>query len=434
MLIYTPHITPRVEYIIQYFNEKLFITAELTSNKEDYIRYQGIKINYSNHRISREEFLICPAGLLHQQVIRKQQIECFNRNGTKAFFKTKNDDQGFDIFSAVFYLITRYEEYLEFEPDEYGRYAHWNALAWKEGFIHQPLIDIWLLEFSNELSKRFPNFKPQSKNHQLVLTYDIDIAWSYLHKGFWRNTGALLRNPASLKKRFKVLRGREADPFDSYQWLQQLHQQYQVQVIYFLLVATERSALDKNISPKKPTFHQLVKQLQQHGSIGLHASVFSNTAKPYLLKEKSMLEWITQSKIIQSRHHYLRLHTPHDYRDLIAAGITDDYTMGYGTVNGFRASTSNSFLWYDLESETTTSLRIHPFVFMDANSFYELRQSSTEAFAELQQLYATVKKVNGTFITVFHNHFLGTDEMFTGWREGYAAFVAATVGVAVVSD
>jgi hypothetical protein len=60
---------------------------------------------------------------------------------------------------------------------------------------------------------------------------------------------------------------------------------------------------------------------------------------------------------------------------------------------------------------------------MEANSFYELHQSPEEAVKEMEKLCEEVKKVNGTFITIFHNHMLGTEPMFKGWKEMYETFV-----------
>ena len=117
MLVYTAHITPRIAYILQYFNEKLLIDAQLTNDVELYRSSTEAKINYSPDRIDAAELFIHPARLLHQHYIKKQKFECFEWNGLKSFFKT-DDDFGFDLFSAVFYLITRYEEYLEQEPNE----------------------------------------------------------------------------------------------------------------------------------------------------------------------------------------------------------------------------------------------------------------------------------------------------------------------------
>lgn len=422
MLVYTPHITPRIKYIVAYFGEKLFGETTLTDDAELFRTTQSAKLNYSEQRIAADEYYIQPAGLLHAQNIKKQTPACFNWKQTKAFFKTE-DDLGFDIFSATFYLLSRYEEYTEHEPDEYGRYAHWNSLAWREQFLNQPLVDIWLNEFRKILQLKFTGLNFQTPSFKFIPTYDIDIAWSYKNKGFWRSVGASISKPSTIAKRLNVVTGKEKDPFDSYDWLYELHQKNELKPLYFFLVAEERGELDKNISPQNKTLQQLIQHAFKNAEVGIHPSVYSNTAKEYLPKEKNILQQIIGQAVTKSRHHYLQVHVPHSYRALVAAGITDDYTMGYGTVNGFRASTSNSFLWYDLEKEETTLLRIHPFAFMEANSFYELHQSPEDALAELKQLYEEVKKVNGTFMTIFHNHFLGTDEMFAGWKEMYEAFV-----------
>jgi exo-beta-1,3-glucanase (GH17 family) len=99
--------------------------------------------------------------------------------------------------------------------------------------------------------------------------------------------------------------------------------------------------------------------------------------------------------------------------------------MGYGSINGFRASIATSYYWYDLKNEEKTQLQIHPFCFMDANSYYEQQLPAEAAFEELMQYYDAVKSVNGTMITIWHNNFLGTDRNFTGWKEIYRQFVSA---------
>jgi hypothetical protein len=426
LLVYSHHITPRLQYIIDYFNEKLGLNAVATDDEELYKAHHSEKINYSSERIANDELFIQPVGLLQQDDIRKHKIECFEWNETTAFFKTE-DDIGFDIFSAVFYCISRYEEYVEHEPDEYGRYAHWNSISWKNSFLNKPIVDIWLQEFGKLLQTKFTTHGSRLTAHNspftFIPTYDIDIAWSYKHKGFWKSIVSFVKHPSTIAERWSVIRGKQQDPYDSYDWLNQLHQQYQLSPIYFFLVADELSELDKNIAPKQKALQQLIQQTKQTNEVGLHPSVHSNTAKECLLKEKNTLQQISHQLITKSRHHYLLQHIPHSYRELIAAGITDDYTLCYGTVNGFRASSSNSFLWYDLENETATQLRIHPFAYMEANSFYELKQSPEEALNELVQLKEEVQKVNGTLITVFHNHFFGMDVLYAGWREMYEQFL-----------
>ena len=251
------------------------------------------------------------------------------------------------------------------------------------------------------------------------------MAFSYKHKGLFRNIGGFLKSPSA--ERIKVLTGAAKDPFDAYAWLDNLHEQFNLQPIYFFLMAEKNGPYDKNILPHKEAMGKLIKQHAKKYSIGLHPSWQSGDNKSLLKKEKEQLiAMITPAESVPtpSRQHYIRFNLPEGYQRLITAGLTDDYSMGYGSINGFRASIASSFFWYDLEKEAETNLRIHPFCFMDANSFYEQQQNAAETFDELLHYLAVCKAVNATLITIWHNNFLGTANQFTGWAAMYEKFIA----------
>ena len=214
------------------------------------------------------------------------------------------------------------------------------------------------------------------------------------------------------------------DPFDSYHFLDQLHLDSGLKPLYFFLVAKNNGIYDKNILPANESMQQLIRQHAGKYEIGLHPSWRSNEQKELLAEEKNTLEKISEKNITRSRYHYLKILLPQNYRRLLDTGITDDYSLGYGTINGFRAGVASSFFWYDLTEEKITALRVHPFCFMDANCFYEEKLSPEQSYNELMHYYSTCKKVNGTLITIFHNNFLGTDKSFAGWRELYAGFIS----------
>jgi len=65
---------------------------------------------------------------------------------------------------------------------------------------------------------------------------------------------------------------------------------------------------------------------------------------------------------------------------------------------------------------------------MEANSFFEQKFSPEQELEEMQNYYQQVKKVNGTFISIWHNTFFGTDDRFKGWREGYKQFISGAAG------
>ena len=133
---------------------------------------------------------------------------------------------------------------------------------------------------------------------------------------------------------------------------------------------------------------------------------------------------IAGKQISSSRQHYIRFTLPQTYRQLIDIGIESDFSMGYGSINGFRASVTSPFFWYDLEREEQTKLLLYPFCFMEANSFYEQKYSTQKAFEELKHYFDIVRSVNGTLITIWHNSFLGTARQFRGWRDVYQQFIS----------
>ncbi|MGB4846055.1 MAG: polysaccharide deacetylase family protein [Ferruginibacter sp.] len=425
VLIYSHISNARLQYICSFiFKELMGIDYKLTIDSQKFKAHEGPKINYSDSKISPDEFFIRNHALIFEQQVQKQNIECFTTNNNKAFFKTEGCDFPFDILAASFYLLSRYEEYLPHEKDMYGRYDYENSLAYKEGFLNLPLINIWVQQFAETLKSKFSTFNFNFSTFNFQPTYDIDIAYSYKHKGLLRNTGGFLKAPSV--ERIKVLTGRTQDPFDSYAWLNQLHQQYNLQPIYFFLVADQNGRYDKNILPHKDAMWKLVKHHAKKYSIGLHPSWQSGDDRLLIKKEKEQLEAmvdIGNTDITASRQHYIRFNLPEGYQRLITVGITDDYSMGYGNINGFRASVGSSFYWYDLEKEKQTGLRIHPFCFMDANSFYEQRQNPQQTFSELMHYLSICKQVNGTLITIWHNNFLGTAGEFIGWKEIYEQFI-----------
>ena len=404
------------------------IDFKLTIDSEAFKSHEGPKINYSDRKFAPEEFYLRDQGLLFEQGIQKQNMDCFTVNDNKAFFKTAISDFPFDIFAAVFYLLSRYEEYLPHEKDSYGRYDCERSLAYREKFLHLPLINIWVADLAESLKNKFPpgslrtglNFT--APTFKFIPTYDIDIAYSYKHKGLLRNAGGYFKAPSA--ERIKVLTGNKQDPFDCYEWLKQLHDKYQLHPIYFFLVAHKNGIYDKHILPHKDAMWKLVNKHAKRYGIGLHPSWQSGDDRSLLKKEKIQLEEMSERGISKSRQHYIRFNLPEGYQRLITAGITDDYSMGYGSINGFRASVASSFFWYNLEKDTPTGLRIHPFCFMDANSYYEQRQNTEQTLQELLHYLAVCKMVNGTLISIWHNNFLGSAAEFKGWREMYEKFIA----------
>jgi len=381
MLLLSAHITPRLSYIVDFIGTELFADhtpITITTDAAAFAANPGPRINYSEHDIPgcftlrpistnpRTELSLPGStgqstglSLLFETGIRPIPVECFPFNDQKAFFPTTGDFP-FDLFAAAFYLLSRYEEYLPHDKDEYGRYAHTASLAWREGFLDQPLINTWLREFKSALSRHYPVLVFRYPVFKFMPTYDIDSAYSYLHKGWWRNTGGALKAMAAgrwaqIKERISVLQGRTSDPFDIYEWLDSLHLYCRMRPYYFFLAAARQKGVDRNTPRSGAGLQDLVRYHSIGSRLGIHPSWQSGDRDGLLKDEMEWMEKVSGKKIIRSRQHFIRFTLPITYRRLLQCGIQQDFSMGYGTVNGFRAS-ALSLLFHGCQRLLRTTL------------------------------------------------------------------------------
>lgn len=428
VILYTQQITPRLTYISDFIGNRIIgQPIKLTTDKTEFLNFNGPSINYSETATTKTEIWIRHHPILFEENIREQKIDFFQKDHFKYFFKTGSDYQ-FDIFAASFYLLSRYEEYLPHKKDMYGRYDHGNSLAFKEDFLHLPLVNIWIEDFKNVLLKKFPSLKIQESKFRFLPTYDIDEAYAFKSKSLFKNLGGSAKSILKgewkvLQQRINVFTAKERDPYDSFDWLDSIHAKYDLHPIYFFHVAIEQSKYDKNISPYHESMQELIKKTSEKYPIAIHPSWKSGDDDSALSKEIRMLEKTSGKKISKSRQHYIRFTLPDTFRKLIKEGITEDYSMGYGSINGFRASVASPHYWFNLEKNEITDLLLHPFCFMEANSFFEQKYLPQRAYEEMMHYFNIIRSVNGTMITIWHNNFLGTYPLFLGWRDIYESFL-----------
>lgn len=432
ILIYTHKITPRVRYIFrQIFTRILLIPVDFTSKVEEFVAYNGSKISYTKVPLGNE-FFIESNELLFQQGINNIEIEIQKWGDLPCFFPLgKKSTIPFDIFSASFYLISRYEEYLPHIKDKHERFKATESLAYQHYFLEKPLVDIWAYKLLFILKERFTCYTFKQRSYKYISTIDIDQAFTFKHKSFFRTLGASLKSLSKLNlftfaNRLFTFLGFKKDPFNTFDELLRLKKQYGIKTIFFFLVGNY-SEYDKNISVAKNKFRLLIKDMVDYAEVGLHPSYYTKDDLKRLKKEKERLESVTNTPAKRSRQHYLRFSLPQTYQYLIDLEIEEDYSMGYASHTGFRASTCTPFYFYDLEFEIQTPLKIFPFAVMDTTLNDYLKLTPKQSLGKIRDLKEEVKKVNGVFITLFHNDSLSNYERWRGWEKVYGSMLKIAV-------
>lgn len=421
ILIFSETSSPRLAWVSALiFDQRLGIPAKITVDIEEYLAFNGPKLLYS--KTSENNGLhICPSRILFESSIEPQNIVLAQHKGLSVPFATETGIFPFDPFAAIFYLVSRYEEYLPHSKNQYGQFRAADALAYQSGWLHQPVVDIWINELRAELLKLYPAINFTQKPYTSTFTYDIDVAYAYLGRGLKVTAGNIIRDLVSfeIKKivtRLKVLLHLVPDPFDTYTHILEQKAKNNHHLIFFFLLGT-KNAYNHNIDPEKKVLQQLIKKLAATETIGIHPSYYANAQYALLENEKKILEAISKKTITQSRQHYLRLVWPQTCNNLIEAGITADYTLGFAEAPGFRASTCREFYFYDLQNEMATDLLVYPVSFMEGTFIEDMQMSPQEALPIMEQLVDEVKKVNGNFISIWHNHSLSDQNEWKGLKD-----------------
>tara|TARA_R110002051_G_scaffold302135_1_gene370421 strand:- start:16400 stop:17695 length:1296 start_codon:yes stop_codon:yes gene_type:complete len=425
LLIYTHKITPRLTYIMRHvFVNVLGVAVDFTTKVEDFIKHSGPKITYTKQPL-QNEFFIRSNELLFEQSINDIQVSIADWEGTPCFFSTgERSNLPFDIFAASFFLIARYEEYLPHVKDIHGRFSPKDSIAYQNGFLQKPVVDIWAYKLLKALKERFPDLVFKAKSYDFISVLDVATSHCYANRGVVRGVAGLLMDLGTFKLKRVVDRilvglNRQKDPYDNYEELIALHRRNNVKCNFFFQFA-DYSKYDKNVSTNSIRFKSLIKYVADYAPVSLAASYSSFSDLDLLKKEKRSLEGVINRPVTSSKMRYNRVDIPETYRNLMAAEFTDDFTMGYTYELGFRAGTCTSFQFYDIPLEVKQPIKVHPFAVHD----YSLSKIKKDAVVlhQVKMLVNEVKQVNGTMIVMFSNELLGNNDS-RNWMSLYTDII-----------
>ena len=436
LLIHVPRLTNRLGYTLNVvFKLFLRLDFQITTDFDIFFGHNGEKLCYGSKKVGDAPF-IRSADLLFQTTIDSQSVRCFSYDDTKALFPVYNKESilPFDPFAAIFFCLSRYEEYLPHLTDSHGRFPATESLAYKERFLHQAVVDRWAMLLADKLRESYPDMQIPARQVDVEDTFDIDAAYCYKHKGLFRTLIGTLRDVASsrgqglVRDRYRVIFNKQDDPFDSFDYIIGVSNAHPGKRLNFFPLMADYNVNDKPISYLNKEFRQLLQHLSDNAKMGIHLSYASYDNPSLIPSEIERLSSLLHRKMVRNRFHFLRFRLPQSYQYLLEYGITHDYSMGYADEPGFRAGTGTPYPFFDLESDSETQLIIHPFPIMDSTLKFYKGLSAKESEPIYRQFIDEVRHVGCTLSLLWHNQSLCEDFGWQGWRGLYESVVEYAVG------
>ena len=323
-----------------------------------------------------------------------------------------------DLVASAYFLISRYEEMVKADiRDVHGRFPGIESLPNRARFIDSPLVDEYGKLLRIELREAGIQVDElPHKIRKIFLTHDVDQLSHYRNlRGFM---GGLLRGIRRPKEGNKAIKtyfgGLKNDPWYTLPWLfkldnsvRQIVGEDRCEPIVFIKVGGGSHKEDKPfIWHHIQDFQSLIKLCKRKNiTFGLHLSYEAGINTDLIPVEKKQLEKISRKKTGYNRNHYLDSREPEDMESLIDAGITDDFTMGYADVAGFRLGTCRPVKWINPKTKQLTSLILHPLTMMDGSLSDKryMNLNAHDAYEYCIRLINMVESWNGELVLLWHN-------------------------------
>jgi hypothetical protein len=259
--------------------------------------------------------------------------------------------------------------------------------------------------------------EPPCKISKVYLTHDVDqISHFRSIRGL---AGGILRGLKRPKEAQRALKsffgGLQFDPWYTFPYLFNLDSKLRnkmgderCEIIAFIRTGGSKYKQDKPfVNLQHLDYKVLINYCKRKKiTIGLHSSFEVGIHPNRVNNEKRKLEKTIKQATNYNRNHFLCSREPEDMLMLIGAGITDDFTMGYADMAGFRLGTCRSVKYINLANRQITSLNLHPLPVMDRslNDKRYMYMNAHEADQYCTQLIDTVESHNGEIAFLWHNN------------------------------
>ena len=312
-----------------------------------------------------------------------------------------------DIFATIFFMLTRWEEYVISHRDRHDRFQAIDSLAFRFGFLDRPIVNEYI-EFLWNMLIVLGYDERVRDNHKfsMMLTHDVDEVEAYpSFKKFSKQiAGDLLirKKPLLAVERVCNYLKDERDPYDTFDEIMDISDRYNLKS-HFFFMSGGTTRYDNRYSIESSVVKELIKKIKRRGHhIGFHPSYSAYRDFKQFSLEKDVLESASNLEIDSGREHYLRFEVPTTWQIWEDSGLSWCSNMAYADHSGFRTGVCYPFTPFNILTRVQLNLKEIPLIVMEVTLMEE--SDSVEMFEEkIVYYFNIVKKYGGEFVFLWHN-------------------------------
>lgn len=335
-----------------------------------------------------------------------------------------------DIISDAFFMLTRYEEFVNTDyvkKDRYDRFPAMEALAYRDNFLHRPVVNehiellwSWIESFSAGYERK--NWWGQ-KAFAACLSHDVDHV---LKNGnlldACRHTLAIVIRFGKFKKAFDYLGNYfknkcdyKKDPYWTFNYILNIEREYGFHSSFYFM-ASGASDPDFRYDINDGRVRKLIDELEANGcEVGYHGSLHSFNNKKMMEEGKNRLDGIVRKKRYGCRQHYLKFQIPFTWRYQQQSGILYDTTLSFAEYEGFRCGICFPYKPYDILEDKLLDIWEIPLIIMEGTLQCTMYGNllPEDGLIRIKNIIDEVKRYKGIFTLLWHNS--SFDYNWEGW-------------------
>jgi hypothetical protein len=315
--------------------------------------------------------------------------------------------------------LTRMEEIIVKKRDYLQRFPAHESLAYKNNFLHRPVVNEWIVFLRNLVRKLFPliEFHP-SQRFEVLFTHDIDLLNAPVSIREFAKDIVKRRSISATRKRLNyLLKGR--NPYDLFDFFMSVSEKNDTLSHFYFMTGHNVRGKDGENYSHTPLYRKVLNQIKERGHIiGLHPSLLTYNNAEMFAREKYKLEKDIGAPVTEGRQHALRFDMPGTWNIWNDHGMKTDSTLGYSGYEGFRCGTGFRYTVFDVKKRRTLELQELPLIVMDT-TLHVNRRLATEKSKQIIRSYIDVaKKYNMPVTLLFHN-LIDESIDWKNWKQVY---------------
>jgi hypothetical protein len=329
-----------------------------------------------------------------------------------------------DLPISALLTLSRFEETRSFTFDDHNRFSAFSSIAWRDGFLHRPVVDECALAFAQAVACLLPTWKPDKNHFRVLLGHDVDdVGLPFV---FRSALGHALRR-RSTASTFRDLLAPVLRSDTTYQHL--LRKLVMISVARGLKPAiywksSSPGPYDRGYRLQDKRISALAKEFTNRGiEMGIHPGYQTFRSREKLSAELNAVQrWLGQ-RPLGGRQDYLRWN-PGTWLLWESLGMAYDASVGFADHIGFRAGTCHPYRPWLISEQREANLLEVPLLAMDTTLQGYMKLNPEEALSRLQACVAKCRAVGGVFSLAWHN----TTMMNAGYTRIYTRLVEELAG------